>query len=74
MPAGGIAGKRADNIITVKVARNMAHRTVGVKFTAVPACDSCGFLPPVLKRVESKGDERSPRIASAYPKNPAFFA
>jgi len=74
MPARGIAGERADDIITVKIARYMPHRAVGVKFTAVPACDTGGFLPPVLKRVEAKGDKRSARIAAAYPKNPAFFA
>ena len=52
----------------------MPHCAVRVKFTAVPACDPGGFLPSVLERVEPKRHERSARIASAYPKNTAFFA
>jgi hypothetical protein len=52
----------------------MPHRTVRVKFTAIPACDASGFLPPVLKRVKAKRNKRGARIAAAYAKNPAFFA
>jgi hypothetical protein len=74
MAAGGIARERADNFITVKIARNMAHRAVGVKLGAVPACDPGGFLPPVLKRVQPKRHECSAGITAANPKNPAFFA
>jgi hypothetical protein len=74
MTARCITGERADDIIAVKIARDMPHCAVRVKFVAVPTCDSCRFLPPVLKRMEAKRNKGGTSIAAAYPKNPAFFA
>ena len=51
MANGAASAKAVDDFIAVKIARNMAHGTVRVKFMVVVTGDAGGFLATMLKRM-----------------------
>src|SRR3546814_4079297 len=75
VPHRDVAGQRADDVVLVEIARDMAHRAMGVEMRAVEAGDAGGLLPAMLEGMETERHERGRRIGSARnPENAARFA
>jgi len=71
--AGG-AGQRADHLVAVEIACDMAHRPMAVEQMPVPAGDARRLLAAMLKRVQSQRDDRGRRLGIVYAKDAALFA
>ena len=69
-----MAGQATDDVIAVKIAGNMAHRTVRMEPFTIPAGDAGGFLPAMLQRMEAKRNDGGCRVCSPNPEYAALFA
>ena len=65
--------QRANNLVAIKVSCDMPHCTVRMEMMTIPRCNARGFLPTMLKRMQSKRNERRPRFGAIDAKNPAFL-
>ena len=54
MADGDTAGKRADHLVPIEIAGDMAHGAMGMELMPVPAGDAGSFLPAMLEGVEAK--------------------
>ena len=83
----GLAGRRiadmadrrpalqlAHDLVAVEIARDMAHRAVGVEFLAVEGGDACGFLAAVLQGVQAQRDDRGGAVGAMNTKDAALLA
>ncbi len=74
MPAGHAARQRANHVVAVEIAGDMAHRAVRVEGGAIPAGDARGLLAAMLKGVQAECDHGGRRLAAIYAKNTALLA
>jgi hypothetical protein len=74
MAAGGIALQRADHFVAVEIARDMAHRAVGVELAAIEAGDARCLLATVLQRVQSQRNGGRSPVHAGNAENTALFA
>jgi hypothetical protein len=74
MAAGDVAGQGANRLVIVEIARDMAHRALGVEITSVPAGDSRCFLPAMLERMEPERDHRGGRFRAGNAEDAALLA
>ena len=70
----GLAGKSADDLVAVEIARHMTQCFVGVKEFAVEARDARGFLPSMLQGVKSKRDEARRIVRAPDAENATLLA
>src|SRR3982751_1736213 len=66
-------GELADDVVTVEIAGDMAHRPMRVEMLAVEAGQSGRFLAAVLERVKAEGNETRSVIGAPNAKYAAFF-
>ena len=69
----GAAGERADYLVAVEIAGDVAHAAVRMKMLAVEGRDAGGFLAAVLERVEAERDEAGGAVGTPNAENAAFF-
>ena len=67
-------GERADDVVAVEIAGDMAHRAVRVEMLAVEAGDAGGFLAAVLERVEAERDEARGVVGAPDAEDAALLA
>src|SRR5262249_14150134 len=69
-----LARQAADDVITVEIAGDMAHRAVGVECLPVPGGNTGGLLSAMLERMEAERYGGGSGICSADTENAALFA
>src|SRR3546814_11062893 len=62
------------DVVAVEIARDMAHRAVGMEFLAVEAGDARGFLSAMLQCVEAERDHRSGAVGAMDAEDAALLA
>ena len=74
MTAGNGARQAADNLITIEISGDMAHRPVRMEMRAVPTGYPSRFLTAMLQGVETKRNDGRRRIAAPDAEDAAFLA
>ncbi len=75
MPARGLARQRADHVVAVEIACDVAHRAMRVELATVPAGDPRRLLPAMLERVEPERNQgRRRSVGAGHAEHPALLA
>src|SRR3546814_8120204 len=74
MAAGDAAGQSVDHFVPVEIARDMAHRPVGMEVPPVPACDAGRFLPAMLQGMEAKRNHGGGGFSAPHTEYAALLA
>ncbi len=74
MASGNAARHSTDDVLAVKIARDMPHRAMAVKLVAVKAGDTCGFLSAMLQGVQPQRDHRGCTFGVVNTEDSAFLA
>src|SRR3546814_14962664 len=62
------------DVVAVEIARDMAHRAVGMEFLAVEAGDARGFLSAMLQCVEAEREHRNGALGALDAEDDALIA
>ena len=68
-----VSREALDDILPVKIAGDVAHRTMGVKLGAIEADDPGGFLAAMLERVKAERNEARGALGAPNAKHAALF-
>jgi len=64
----------AHDVVAVEIARDMAHRAMGMEFLAVEGGDARGFLSTVLQSMQPQRDNRGGAVGAMNTKDAALLA